>query len=933
VQFDFAHRIVCPDGRVVHLKGAVEQIVENGRAMLSGVVQDVTAEADAKAEAERRDYLLRLAGEVGRIGGWRADLSSGIVEWSPEAARIHESPETRQVGLRRAFGFYSPEFQGLLAARFDACAVSGVAFDEVMRVVTMRGKHIWVRTIGAPEHDKGGRIVAVQGAVQDISEQVRLHEQADFLRASQSRTLEGMSDAFLTLDKSCRFTYLNRKAETLLRRRREDLLGKVIWSEFPESNGGYFEKEFVRAVETGEMVEFEAFYEPLAIWLRATAHPSADGLAVYFRDISYDRARDQNLRLLDAAAARMNDILLITEAGPFDSPDGPRIVYVNNAFERLTGYTAAEVIGRTPRLLQGPRTQRTELDRIRTALERCEPVRAEVINYGRDGREYWLDMDITPLVDDTGRPTHFVSLQRDTTRRREAEAQLRQSEERFRLVTEATRDVVWDWNISSGATWWNDNVQRVFGHDPVKLTAIAVARQTLIHPDDAERVIAGLHAAVSGGENIWQDTYRFLRADGSAAHVRDRAVVLRDDQGIAVRMIGNMVDVTHEREIEAALRQSQKLEAIGQLTGGVAHDFNNLLTVIMGNAELLTEMLGDRDDLRAMAEMAFGAAERGAELTGRLLAFARQQALEPKVTDLNAVIGSIIPLMQRSLGENIEIKVDLADDLWLSEVDAGQFESALLNLGINGRDAMAPGGTLKITTANASIDAQGALPLDMKPGDYAVVAVTDTGTGMTPLIVERVLEPFYTTKPGGTGLGLPMAFGFARQSGGQLSILSEVGVGTTVRLYFPQSLSGLSEQPDGAVITVAPRGHGEHILVVEDNQFVRQQAVAAILGLGYRISEAENAAAALELIAAEDDIVLLFTDIVMPGGMNGRELADRALLRRPALRVLFTSGHTENTIIHQGRLDAGVQLLSKPYRRQDLALKLRSVLDQPASAM
>jgi len=927
LRFSFAHRIIRPDGRIIHVRGEAERIEESGRTVLSGVVQDVTREHEALAQSRRRDALLRIAGEVGRIGGWRVDLETQIVEWSPETARIHETPETREVSVQTGIRFYAPEAREVISERFRRCATSGTPFDEVLQIVTARGNRVWVRSIGAAERDAGGRIVAVHGAFQDLSLLVGLQQERSALQDRLFQMLEGMPEGFITLDTSWRFTYVNRRAETLLQRSRDDLLGRTVWTELARTIRSRFETTSRQAMDTGEMAECDVYYPDRDAWLRVKAYPSDDGIAAYFRDVTRDRDREQRLRLLEAAVARMNDILLITEASPIAEPDGPPIVFVNPAFERLTGYAAAEMIGRTPRILQGPDTDRAELDQIRKALETGEEVRAEVVNYGRDGREYSLEMDIAPLLDETGAATHFVALQRNTTERRAAEARLRLSEERFRLVTQASHDVIWDWDIASGEIWWSDNMLSVFGHDPGIAGAMTGNGRGLVHPDDADRVMTGLMALVEGGGDVWQDDYRLFRADGRTAQVRDRGVVLRDAEGRAVRMIGSLVDVTGDRETEAILRRSQKLEAIGQLTGGVAHDFNNILTVILGNSELLAERLGDRPELHEMAGQVVGAAQRGSELTGRLLAFARQQALDPVVTDLNAAARSIMPLLRRSLGEDVDVQAVLADDLWLVEIDPGQLETALLNLALNARDAMPEGGRLTIETGNARIDAEIAEIAEIEAGHFVVVAVSDTGTGMAPETVEQVLEPFFTTKAQGSGLGLPMVYGFTRQSGGHLKVYSEVGQGTTVKLYFPRAGADAAETPREETPIAAPRGRGEHILVVEDEPFVRRYVVAMIQSLGYRVTEADDAARALDALAAADDIDLLFTDIVMPGGMNGRELADAATGLRPGLRVIYTSGYTENAIVHHGRLDPGVILLSKPYRRQDLAQKLRAVLD------
>ncbi|MFB9151405.1 PAS domain S-box protein [Roseovarius ramblicola] len=925
-EFAFAHRIVRPDGQVIYLKGAAERMFENGRTVLSGVVQDVTEEARTRAKAERRDYLVRVAGGLGNIGGWRVDLESRIVEWSPEVARIHEIPETRQVGLQRGLDFYPPEYRDRIAERFNACAEDGTPFDEILQIVTARGNRVWIRVVGEADRDAGGRIVAVIGAFQDLSEVVRIDEERQALRDRLGRTLERMGDAFFTLDPKWRFTYVNQQCEALLRRTRAELLGRNVWSEFPEAAGSRFETEYHHAVESGESVEFSEYFPPLDTWFRVTAHPSSDGLAVYFRDVTRDRLRDQSLRMLNAAVTRMDDILLITEASPIDAPDGPRITYVNSAFERLTGYSAEEAIGQTPRFLQGPETQKDELDRIRAALEQQEHVRAEIINYARDGQKYWIEMDITPLTDAAGKTTHYVALQRDVTEGRKWIEDLRVSEERFRLVTNASKDVIWDWDVRTGSLWWSDKLRTVFGYDPGTTPALASDITACVHPDDAEKVRSGLGRLVEGRKDVWQEEYRFLRADGRVAYIRDRAIVLRDDDGAAMRVIGSMVDVTQEREREAILRHSQKLDAIGQLTGGVAHDFNNLLTVMLNNGDFLVEKLTEREDLRAMAEQIVGAAERGAELTARLLAVARQQPLSPQVTDLNEVVRSIEPLLRRTLGEDMEMEVMLTDDLWLVEIDPGQLEGALLNLTLNARDAMPSGGKLTVETANAWIDAGTASLIDMEEGPFAVVAVTDTGVGMSSQVRDRVLEPFFTTKAEGSGLGLPMVFGFTRQSHGHLKVYSEQGEGTTIKLFFPRSAAREADMSGAPGITEVPAGQGEHILVVEDDPHVRQNVVTMVASLGYRVTAATNAGEALDVLEGSDDIALLFTDIVMPGGMNGHELALAARERRPDLRVLYTSGYTKNAIVHQGRLDPGVDLLSKPYRSQDLAQKLHSVL-------
>ncbi len=396
------------------------------------------------------------------------------------------------------------------------------------------------------------------------------------------------------------------------------------------------------------------------------------------------------------------------------------------------------------------------------------------------------------------------------------------------------------------------------------------------------------------------------------------------------KFIGIVRDITQLKENEQQLRQAHKMDAIGQLTGGVAHDFNNLLTAIIGNLELLEErMSGDAEAQKRLAG-ALHAALRGAELTKRLLAFSRKEALSPKLTNLNQLIPTTVKLLERTLGEDIEIETVLAGGLWQTMIDPGLLENALLNLAVNARDAMPDGGKLTIETANTRLDEAYAEANDeVTPGQFVLVARSDTGCGMSAETLEHVFEPFFTTKEvgKGTGLGLSMVFGFVKQSGGHIKIYSEEGHGTTVKLYFPRS-SPSADAPGPCQGSQAPTPMGkETILVVEDDSDVRAFVVAALGGIGYTVLEAEDGPAALRLLDDRHHIDLLLTDVVMPSGMSGRDVANEVLKRDPRIKVLYTSGYTDNAVVHHGRLDEDVELLGKPYTRETLARTVRRILD------
>jgi PAS domain S-box-containing protein len=575
------------------------------------------------------------------------------------------------------------------------------------------------------------------------------------------------------------------------------------------------------------------------------------------------------------------------------------------------------------------------------AGKKVEPLETPIRRH--DGTTRIVNNEARPLFDKTGKVTKISGTQRDVTDARQADRELRQSQLHLALAQQVASIGSAAIDFRTGKWDWSDETYRIYGVERDRFAPSFEGLGTLVHPEDRDELLSKPALARMGITPPPME-YRIKRPDGAERVLRREAALVRDDSGEVLGIVGTVQDVTDlraaEREktfLQAQLRQAQRLEAVGQITGGVAHDFNNLLTVILGNAEVIEKHLTENAALRELAELTRMAAERGAELTRQLLAFSRQQPLDPKSVDIDRLVSGMNKLLQRVLGERVNISTIYGSQLWSALIDASQLENALLNLSVNARDAMPEGGRLTIETKNVNLDKTyvseelqlGAEPTETVSGQYVLISVSDTGTGMDEATRLKAFDPFFTTKDvgKGSGLGLSMVYGFVKQSKGHVRILSEPGRGTTIELYLPKV--------DEAAIDLESRNEGspvlggvEKILLVEDDELVRRQLTSHLRDLGYTVVSANDGVEALDLLRKPERFDMLFTDVVMPRGINGCELADEAAKLRPKLPVLFTSGYAESAVARRGRLDPGFNLLHKPYRRYELATKIRAILDQ-----
>ncbi len=619
-------------------------------------------------------------------------------------------------------------------------------------------------------------------------------------------------------------------------------------------------------------------------------------------------------RLFSAVVESSNDAI-ITQA-----LDGT-ITGWNRAAERLFGYSADEAVGQHISLIVPPH-RRDEIDIILDRIRCGDPVESfETVRVHQDGRNVDVSLTVSPLRSAAGDIIGASKIAHDITESKRTQTALtRESEERQRIF-ETSQDLILVTDSFGHFVQVSPSVEKILGYRPDEM--IGRSAVDFIHPDDLDSTRHEMRSARRGLQ-VRNFEARYPHKDGH--------IVMLNWLGSwsePVRrhfFIGR--DLTEKHATEAAMRQVQKMDAIGQLTGGVAHDFNNILTVITGTIGILADAVADHPELVSIAKLIDDAAERGAQLTKHLLAFARKQPLQPVEIDVNSLILEAGKLLHPTLGEQIEISPKLAHDAWSAMVDPNQLTTAVLNLALNARDAMPEGGKLTLETGNVHLDEDYArINTEVTPGDYVMVAVSDTGTGIPADLLEKVFDPFFTTKEvgKGTGLGLSMVFGFVKQSGGHIKIYSEEGHGTTVKLYLPRSTG--QGHAAAAQLAGEVEGGDETILVVEDDALVRKYVVAQVASLGYATLEAANATEALKIIENGAEVDLLFTDVIMPGAMNGRQLVDEALRRQPLLKTLFTSGYTENAILHHGRLDEGVLLLAKPYRKPELARMIRVALN------
>ncbi len=822
-----------------------------------------------------------------------------------------------------------------------ALAGRGSRFEDMPLTMTRNGfeEQTWWSFTYMPLRDEHGAVVGMLCTTIDTTEKVLLGRRAQREREQQKQMLQQMPGfAALLCEREHRFEYANDAFQRLAGGRA--LIGRTVREAFPELAGQGFHELLDEVYRTGEPFVSQAMRVELdndaPRFIDLLYHPMRDdagavtGIFAGGYDVTDRIGAERELRGLNNDLER--EVIARTQARGQTwrvTPDllavlgdDTHFADVNPAWTTTLGWTASELKSRPFVSFVHP-DDVGATERAYAAVRRGEPVlRFENRYRCKDGRYCWLSWVAVP---EGGK---YYCTARDTTAQKAAE------QERDRLWA-LSEDMLARADYGGGMVAVNPAWTKVLGYSEHQLLTRPYAE--IIHPDNVGVTIAALQSMGETGLPTRFEN-RILASNGEWKPIG--WTVSPEPDGTHFIAVGRDLADDKAREqtllqTQADLRQAQKMEAVGQLTGGIAHDFNNLLAAMSLSLQMLSRRtaLGQYDVVEKYVGLTQTAVKRAASLTQRLLAFSRRQTLDPKPLDVNRLAAGMEELIRRTVGPSVHLEVVGAGGLWPVNVDGPQLESSLLNLCINARDAMLPdGGNLTIETANKWLDDRAARERELTPGQYVSVCVSDTGAGMSPEIAARAFDPFFTTKPigQGTGLGLSMVYGFVRQSGGQVRIYSEAGQGTTMSMYFPRHLGEAvvaEPEPGDEPLTA---GDGQVVLLIDDESTIRSVVAEMLAESGYQVLQAEDGPSGLKLLAAARRIDLLITDVGLPGGMNGRQVADAARVARPDMNVLFITGYAENAAVGNGHLDPGMQVLTKPFDMTTLANKVDTLLHQPA---
>ncbi len=885
---------------------------------------DITDRRLAEESLRNRERLLDIAGRFGRLGAWEYEVGTDELRWSELTCAIHGLPSDYQPTVNEALSFYLPEYRQMAARAVQACLEVGEPFDFVAELKTKTDRKIWVRAIGEAVCNDENEIVGLQGAFQDITEQKLLEED---LAASELRfrqLAEALPMIIWSAGPDGQIDYSNRQFSDYTGvPQSEDPATRWQGTLHPDDLERCFEL-WTACVQSGE--RFDIVYrirrgsDDTFRWFRVQAQPVLDqqGTVVKW----YGTALDiDDLVTLEKDARSLADRLTSTLESLTDGfityDTQWRFTYVNAAAERLLRRPRHELLGKVlweqyPEILGTTfefEYRRARAENIHVVLEEYYPP-----------LECWIEIRAYPSSE--GLAVYL----RDVTDRQLAGMALRESEERFQLLARATNDAIKDWDIRSGLLWWGEGLETLFGHQRSAVEPNVESWLTRIHPDERSAVVNSLYGALESPVESWEAEYRFKCYDGGYAYVMDRAYILRNNEGEAIRLVGGMTDLSERRELERQFLRAQRLESIGTLAGGIAHDLNNVLGPIILSLDLLKIQYPDRE-AQELLDMVSSSAQRGAEMVRQVLSFARGVEGRKLEVEISRLISEIQKITSETFPRNIEICTETPLDLWPVSGDSTQIHQVLLNLCVNARDAMPEGGRLTITAENVHLDEQYAtLVPEATAGSYVALQVEDSGQGIAPELLDRIYEPFFTTKVlgQGSGLGLSTSLGIVKSHGGFIRVYSELGKGTKFKVYLPaQSAESSLSATEGE--TAFPRGKGQLILVVDDEANVRQITKQTLEEFGYRaILAGDGAEALLAFREHRTELSAVLTDLMMPV-MDGPTTIRVLRKLDQEIPILAASGLSDSSHEAEAARLGVNQFLAKPFTAETLLRALDEV--------
>jgi PAS domain S-box-containing protein len=898
-----------------------------------GRLDDALHESDLRLE-----QIQRLV----RIGYRERAKGSDRLHWSAEALRIfgYEAGAVDQP-FDRWLDSVHPDDRDAVRSAVLANRDTGKPYELKYRIVLSDGATRFIRELGEQAQDASARSVGERAIVQDITQaEVALRALLD-TEARFRAFLDHAPVELLIKGLDGRYLMVSPGVETAWGLRADQILGRRISDLVSASEADQIEAMDRQVRETGEPIR-RVLHLPNWLnpdvggdWSYEIKFPikGADGQVTALGGIALDisgqkrveqeleRARKESQRtsaFLDTVIEHFPELLFVNDAKDH------RLVLINRAGEVLLGRDRKDLIGKTPDELF-PKEEADSM--VATGNEVLKHGRPLVIEEApmttrRKGVRL-MKTTMAPIFDPQGKPRYLLGYREDIAERKRA----REAKQQLAAIVESSRDAIIGADLDGNVMTWNPGAELLYGYDAAEIIGRSLA--VLTPADRREEAELAFERAFSGTAVAEFETVRIGKS-GLPIEVSIVNSPIRRENGAIVGLSGIHREIGSRKALESQLRQAMKMEVVGQLTGGIAHDFNNLLGAIFGNLDLILEGTEADPSVKKLAQAALDAAERGADLVQQLLSFSRNKPTESQTFDLNERLRSVLAMVDRTLGEQITVELHTAHGLWPVFADPAQLEQAVLNLAINARDAMPNGGTLTFETANVQLnESYVAHNIEVTPGDYVQLALSDTGIGMRPETLERAFDPFFTTKePGkGSGLGLSMVFGFAKRSNGHVKLYSEPGHGTTAKLYLPRArgaeVTEIAEESEQSGLS----GGQELILVVDDNEAMRKVVTLQLTSLGYRTLEAGTGNGALAVLDEQPNVKLLFSDVVMPGGMSGFDLAREVRGRYPNLRILLTSGYTAMAAAKGVQRADDLELLTKPYRKRDLAEKLRQLLD------